>query len=165
MDEKDYDLIFDFQVVFIPDEPGKAGMLVPQLAYHDVKNVYLLGTNLWHSEVLIKHAEPYVQGAIMSDAFFASSAEPPARRFVAAFEQTFQEKPGFIEAIAYDTATILFDAVCRPGVRFRSDVASILHTSEGFPGATGFTRFLPNGDCDKQLRILEVKGKKFVEID
>jgi ABC-type branched-subunit amino acid transport system substrate-binding protein len=165
MDEKEYDLIFDFQVVFIPDEPGKAGMLVPQLAYHDVKNVYLLGTNLWHSEVLIKHAEPYVQGAIMSDAFFASSAEPPARRFVAAFEQTFQEKPGFIEAIAYDTATILFDAVCRPGVRFRSDVASILHTSEGFPGATGFTRFLPNGDCDKQLRILEVKGKKFVEID
>jgi ABC-type branched-subunit amino acid transport system substrate-binding protein/outer membrane protein assembly factor BamD (BamD/ComL family) len=165
LDEKDYDLIFDFQAVFIPDEPAKAGMLVPQLAYHDVKNVYLLGTNLWHSEALIKYAEAYVQGAIMCDAFFADSTEPPARRFVAAFEQTFQEKPGFIEAIAYDTATILFDAVSRPGVRFRSDVASILHSSEGFPGATGFTRFLPNGDCDKELRILKVKGKKFVEMD
>jgi ABC-type branched-subunit amino acid transport system substrate-binding protein/outer membrane protein assembly factor BamD (BamD/ComL family) len=165
MEEKEYDLIFDFQIVFIPDEPSKAGMLVPQLAYHDVKNVYLLGTNLWHSEVLIKHAEPYVQGAIMPDAFSASSPEPMARRFIAAFEQTFQEQPGFIEAIAYDTATILFDAVSRPGVRFRSDVASVLRNSQGFPGATGFTRFLPNGDCDKELHILEVKGKKFVELD
>lgn len=165
MEEKDYDLIFDFQVVFIPDEPSKAGMLVPQLAYHDVKNVYLLGTNLWHSEVLIKYAAPYVQGAIMPDAFLAGSAEPPVQRFVAAFEQTFHDPPGFIEAIAYDTATILLDAVSRPGVRFRSDVASVLHASEGFPGATGFTRFLPNGDCDKDLHILEVRGQKFVEID
>jgi ABC-type branched-subunit amino acid transport system substrate-binding protein len=165
VEEKEYDLIFEFQAVFIPDEPGKAGMLVPQLAYHDVKNVYLLGTNLWHSDVLIQYAEPYVQRAIMPDAFFAGSPEPAVKRFVAAFEQTFQEAPGLIEAIAYDTARILFDAVSRSGVRFRSDVAAVLHGSEGFSGATGFTRFLPNGDCDKDLLILEVRGKKFVAID
>jgi ABC-type branched-subunit amino acid transport system substrate-binding protein/predicted negative regulator of RcsB-dependent stress response len=164
IEEKDYDLVFDFQVIFIPDEPSKTGMLVPQLAYHDIKNVYLLGTNLWHSEALIQHAGPYVQGAIMADAFLAESTEPAARRFVSAFEQTFQEKPGFIEAMAYDTAKVLFDVASRPGVRFRSDVAAVLRASEGFPGATGFTRFLSNGDCDKELRILEVRGKKFVEL-
>ena len=43
--------------------------------------------------------------------------------------------------------------------------ASALRTSDGFPGATGRTRFLPNGDCDKELHILEVRGKKFVELD
>lgn len=164
MDEKDYDLAFDFQAVFIPDEPGKAGMLVPQLAYHDIRDVYLLGTNLWHSEALIQHAGPYVQGAIMPDAFLADSEEPVVRRFVSAFEQTFQEMPGSIEAMAYDTAMVLFDVVSRPGVQFRSDVAAALHASEGFPGAAGFTRFLPNGDCDKELRILEVRGKRFVEL-
>jgi branched-chain amino acid transport system substrate-binding protein len=162
-DEKDYDLVFDFQAVFIPDEPTKAGMLVPQLVYHDVKDVYLLGTNLWHSETLIQHAGPYVQGAIMPDAFLVDSSEPAARRFVSAYEQTFQQMPGAIEAMAYDTAKVLFDVVGRPGVRFRSDVAAGLHSAEGFPGATGFTRFLPNGDCDKELRILEIRGKKFVE--
>jgi ABC-type branched-subunit amino acid transport system substrate-binding protein len=164
MEEKDYDLAFDFQAVFIPDEPGKAGMLVPQLAYHDIKNVYLLGTNLWHSEALIQHAGPYVQGAIMPDAFLAESTEPAVGRFVSAFEQTFQSKPGSIEAMAYDTVKVLADVVSRPGVRFRSDVAAALHASDGFPGATGFTRFLPNGDCDKELRILEVRGKRFVEL-
>ncbi len=164
IEERDYDLVFDFQAVFIPDEPGKAGMLVPQLAYHDIRDVYLLGTNLWHSEALIQYAGPYVQGAIMPDAFLADSDEPVVRRFVSAFEQTFQGRPGSIEAMAYDTAMMLFDVVSRPGVRFRSDVAAALHASEGFPGVAGFTRFLPNGDCDKELRILEVRGKRFVEL-
>ena len=164
IEEKDYDLVFDFQAVFIPDEPTKTSMLVPQLAYHDIKNVYLLGTNLWHSEALIQHAGPYVQGAIMPDAFLAESADPAVQRFVSAFEMTFQEKPGPIEAIAYDTARMLLDVVSRTGVRFRSDVAAALHASDGFSGAAGFTRFLPNGDGDKDLRILEVRGKKFVEL-
>jgi len=164
IEERDYDLVFDFQAVFIPDEPGKAGMLVPQLAYHDIRDVYLLGTNLWHSEALIQYAGAYVQGAIMPDAFLADSDEPVVRRFVSAFEQTFQGRPGSIEAMAYDTAMMLFDVVSRPGVRFRSDVAAALHASEGFPGVAGFTRFLPNGDCDKELRILEVRGKRFVEL-
>jgi branched-chain amino acid transport system substrate-binding protein len=164
IEEKEFDLAFDFQVVFIPDEPSKAAMLVPQLAYHDIKEVYLLGTNLWHSEALIQHAGPYVQGAIMADAFLADSTEPAARRFVTAFEETFQERPGSIEATAYDTARLLCDVASRPGVRFRSDVAAALHGSEGFSGATGFTRFLPSGECEKELRLLEIRGKKFVEL-
>jgi ABC-type branched-subunit amino acid transport system substrate-binding protein len=100
----------------------------------------------------------------MPDAFLAESTEPAAGRFVNAFEQTYQGKPGSIEAVAYDTAKILSDVVSRPGVRFRSDVAAVLHASDGFPGATGFTRFLPNGDCHKELRILEVRGQRFVEL-
>jgi hypothetical protein len=59
---------------------------------------------------------------------------------------------------------MLFDVTGRPGVRFRSDVAARLRDAEGFSGATGFTRFQPNGDCDKELRILEVRGNKFIEL-
>ncbi|MGE5258678.1 MAG: penicillin-binding protein activator [Hyphomicrobiales bacterium] len=165
LEEKDTELVFEFQAIFIPDEPKKAGMLVPQLFYHDIKNVYLLGTNLWHSDSLIKLAEPYVQGAIMPDAFFAGSPEPPVKRFVAAFEETYQEKPGFMEAIAYDSAMILFDVVSRPGVHSRSEVAAALRSPAGFPGTTGLTRFDSTGDSDKVLHILEVRGKKFVGLD
>jgi ABC-type branched-subunit amino acid transport system substrate-binding protein len=165
MEERDTELIFDFQAIFIPDEPKKAGMLVPQLHYHDIKNVYFLGTNLWHSETLIKLAEPYVQGAIMPDAFFAGSPEPSVKRFVSAFEQTYQEKPGFMEAIAYDSAMILFEVLSRTGVRLRSDVAAALRNPAGFSGTTGLTRFDSNGDSDKVLHILEVRGKRFVGLD
>ena len=165
LEEKDTELVFDFQAIFIPDEPKKVGMLVPQLTYHDIKNVHLLGTNLWHSETLIRLAEPYVQGAIIPDAFFAGSREAPVKRFVAAFEETYQETPGFIEAIVYDSAMILFDVVGRPGVRLRSDVAAALRGAAEFPGTTGLTRFDASGEPAKALHILEVRGKRFVELE
>jgi ABC-type branched-subunit amino acid transport system substrate-binding protein len=164
LEEKDTELVFDFQAIFIPDEPKKIGMLAPQLAYHDVKNVQLLGTNLWHSEALIRNAEPYVQGAVMPDAFFGGSPERPVQRFVSAFEESYQEQPGFIEAIAFDTASMIFEVLARPEVHSRRDVAAALRRADGFPGATGQTRFDAAGDCDKELHILTVKGKKFVEL-
>jgi branched-chain amino acid transport system substrate-binding protein len=164
-DEKDTELVFDFQAVFIPDEPKKAGMLVPQLSFNDVKDIQLLGTNLWHSEALIKYADPYVQGAIMPDAFFAGSTESSVVRFVTGFEEAYQEKPGFMEALAYDTAMILIETMRRPEVRFRGDIAAFLRASEGFAGVTGFSRFDASGDVEKTLHILQVRGKKFIELE
>ena len=54
--------IVDFDAIFIPDSPGKAGLIVPQLAYFDVKDVYMLGTNLWHSGALIEIAGSICSG-------------------------------------------------------------------------------------------------------
>jgi ABC-type branched-subunit amino acid transport system substrate-binding protein len=159
------ELVFDFQAIFIPDEPQKVGMLASQLAYFDIKDLTLLGTNLWHSEALLRLAQPYVQGAIFPDAFFADSGEPAVREFVEAFKASYQERPGFMEAIVYDTAMILFQTVSRPDVRYRGDIAAALTSSQGFSGATGFTRFEKNGDADKTLHVLQVRGKKFIEVE
>jgi ABC-type branched-subunit amino acid transport system substrate-binding protein len=93
--------IVDFDAIFIPDAPKKAGLIIPQLAYYDVDDVLLLGTNLWHSKSLIQMAHQYVQGAIMPDAFFLESDSPQVRQFVEQFEETYQEKPGFVEAVIY----------------------------------------------------------------
>ena len=157
--------IVDFDAVFIPDSPGKAGQIVPQLAYHDIKDVYILGTNLWHSDSLIKIADQYVQGAVMPDGFFAASPSPRVQKFVKDFEETYQETPDFIEAIVYDTAMILFNVVSREQIRYRSEIRDELLNLDAFPGVTGLTRFDENGDAQKKLYLLRVKGKKFVELD
>jgi ABC-type branched-subunit amino acid transport system substrate-binding protein len=162
---KDYELEFEFEALFIPDEPKKAGMLVPQLFFHDIKGVQLLGTNLWSSEALIRLAEPYVQGAILPDGFFAGSSEAHTVRFIHAYEEAFQEQPGIIEAIVYDSAWMVLEAAGRPEVRLRGDVAAFLRRPEGFAGVTGLTRFDGSGEVEKTLRILQVRGKRFVEID
>ena len=157
--------IVDFDAVFIPDSPGKAGQIVPQLAYHDIKDVYILGTNLWHSDSLIKIADQYVQGAVMPDGFFAASPSPRVQKFVKDFEETYQETPDFIEAIVYDTAMILFNVVSREQIRYRSEIRDELLNLDAFPGVTGLTRFDENGDAQKKLYLLRVKGKKFVELE
>ena len=157
--------IVDFDAIFIPDSPGKAGQIVPQLAYYDIKDVYILGTNLWHSDSLIKIASQYVQGAVMPDGFFADSPSPRVQNFVKEFEETYQETPNFIEAIVYDSAMILFDVVSREQIRYRSEIRDELLNLDNFQGVTGNTRFDENGDAQKKLYLLRVKGKKFVELE
>ncbi len=156
--------IVDFDAVFIPDAPKKAGLIIPQLAFYDVTDTYLLGTNLWHSDSLIEMAVQYAQDAIMPDGFFAESASEEVMDFVRTFYKTFDRKPEFIEAVAYDTAMILFHMVSSPDIRFRSDLKNKLKKLNDFRGVTGLTSFDNNGEVRKKLYLLQIKGKRFVEL-
>ena len=164
-EEEEPEPIIDFDAVFIPDSPGKVGQIVPQLAYFDIKDVYLLGTNLWHSDSLIKIANEYVQGAVMPDGFFAQSNSRRVREFVEIFEDTFQETPDFVSAVVYDSAMILFDVVSRSHIRYRTEIRDELFNLENYPGVTGVTRFDENGDVMKNMHLLRIKGRKFVELE
>jgi ABC-type branched-subunit amino acid transport system substrate-binding protein len=163
--EEEPEAIVDFDAIFIPDSPQVAGLIIPQLAFYDVKDVYLLGTNLWHSDTLIEMASQYVQGAIMPDGFFAESSEPAIQDFVSVFEETYQEKPGFIEAVVYDSAMMLLGVLSQPDLRFKSEIKNELLNREGFSGVTGPTYFDENGEAQKELYLLQVKGRKFVEVE
>jgi len=157
--------IIDFDVLFIPDAPASAGLIIPQLAYYDVKDIYLFGTNLWHSPQLIKMAGQYAQGAMMPDGFFVSSWSPAVKAFASAFQSTFNRPPGFIEAAAYDSAMLLLTVIGKEGVRFKGALKERLLNIHPFPGVTGLTRFSSDGDAQKTLYLLQVKGDGFTEIE
>ena len=163
-EEAEPEPIIDFDAIFIPDSPGMAGLIVPQLAYFDIRDVYLLGTNLWHSDSLIKIADQYVQGAVMPDGFYAESNSPLVRQFVTTFEETYQEKPDFIEAVVFDSAMILFHAITRPSIRYRNEIRDELLNLVSFPGITGNTQFDETGEVQKKLYLLRIKGRRFVEL-
>lgn len=162
--EEEPKAIIQFDAVFIPDSPNKAGLIIPQLAYYDVEDVYLLGTNIWHSPRLIEMARDYVQGAIMADGFFAESKAGNVKKFVMEFEGAYGKKPGFIEATTYDTARMLFKVITDPDVRSRNAIKTGLLDMKEFNGVTGMTSFQDNGDVWKKLRLLRVDGKKFIEL-
>ena len=164
-EEKKPKAIVDFDAVFIPDAPKKAGLIIPQLAFYDVTDAYLLGTNLWHSDSLIEMSRQYAQNAIMPDGFFAESTSEEAMDFVRTFNKTFNRKPEFIEAVAYDTAMILFHMVSKPDIQFRSVLKNKLKKLTDFRGVTEATSFDNNGEVHKKLYLLQIKGKNFVELE
>ena len=155
----------DFDAVFIPDAPQKAGLIIPQLAFYDVEGIYLLGTNLWHSRTLLEMSREYVQGAIMPDGFFAESRKAIVRQFVERFEKIYAETPGVIEAMTYDSATMLFSILSQNDIRFRSALKDALMQVEEFPGVTGRTTFDEQGEAVKTPFLLRVKGDRFIELD
>ncbi|MBA4366847.1 MAG: hypothetical protein C0403_04335 [Desulfobacterium sp.] len=156
--------IMDFDAIFIPDGPEKSGLILPQLAYYDVTNVYLLGTNLWHSDKLIQMAQQHAQGAIMPEIFFAESSNETVVKFVNNFTETYGERPGFIEAIAYDTALMVFQAFGSQDLQSRESIKDKLLNMNDFQGVTGKTSFNPNGEANKELFILQINGDKFSEL-
>jgi ABC-type branched-subunit amino acid transport system substrate-binding protein len=164
-ENKEPEAIVDFDAVFIPDAPKKSGLIIPQLAFYDVKDTYLFGTNLWHSDSLIDMTFKHAQGAIMPDGFFAESRSKNVKQFVEGYNETYNQKPGFIEAAAYDTALILFQLVSRSDIRFRSVLKNELKRLEGFQGVTGLTSFDNNGDAIKKLYLLQIRGQRFVELE
>jgi len=157
--------IVDFDAIFIPDAPTKAGLVIPQLAFYDVKDTYLLGTNLWHSDRLIAMAGQYVQGAVIPDGFFAEDASENVKNFVEIYQKVFDQKPGFIEAVTYDTAMMLFQMVSRPDIRFRSTLKNELEKLTDFQGVTGLTSFDKDGEVRKRLYLLQIKSNRFFQLE
>ena len=156
----------DFEAIFIPDAPAKAGLIVPQLAYLDLRNIYLLGTNLWHSQKMIDMAEDfYKDWVIITEGFFLESDSEEVRNFASSFEDKYGEKPGFIEAVSYDTAMMLFQTVSIPNIRFPDSVKKELNNITNFQGLTGLTSFNNSRDAQKRLNILTISGGRFVELD
>ena len=163
-EEEGPDPIVDFRAVFIPDSPEKAGLILPQLAYYDVDNVYCLGTNLWHSRRLIQMAQKHAQTAVFPSGFFAESPAAPVQTFVEAFESVYERKPEFIGAIGYDTARMVIERM--RGVKYlgRRYICEQLMQMPPYKGVTGRTWFDGNGDAVKALYLLKVKGDGFVEV-
>ncbi|MDD4391727.1 MAG: penicillin-binding protein activator [Desulfobacterales bacterium] len=157
--------VIDFDAIFIPDSPKKAGLIIPQLAFYDITDVYLLGTNLWHSGQLIQMAGQYAQKAILPDGFFADSSSAETRKFVSLFREVYGEEPGFMEAIAYDTTMMLFDMVRNPEIQSRKQLRDQLADMKAVDGVTGSTSFDQSGEAVKQLYLLRIKGNKFIELN
>jgi len=162
--DKNTEAVVDFDAIFIPDGPDKVGLIIPQLVYYDVNDIQLLGTNLWHSDKLIKMAKKYIQGAIMPEFFFEERSSEAVREFVNNFENIFSEKPGFIEAVFYDTAMILFQTVSQPDIHSRALIKEELMNMDDFQGVTGVTSFDQNGEAVKKPCLLKIKGDRFVEL-
>jgi len=157
--------VVDFEAIFIPDGPSTSGLIIPQLAYYDVVGVQLFGTNIWHSDRLIEMAKQFVQNAIMVDGFFAERKSRKVKDFVENFEAIFDEKPGFIEAVAYDTAMMLFELISRNDIHSRIELKNELTNLQSFNGVTGATSFDSTGDAKRELYVLQVNGDGFVEAD
>ncbi len=156
--------IIDFEAIFIPDAPKKTGLIIPQLAFYDIEDVLLIGTNLWHSDNLLKMSRQYVQGAVLPDGFFDGSNTPHVQTFISTFKRAFGTKPGFIEAVAYDSAHIIFHVLSNTDIHFKSNLKDELLNLVAYPGVTGKTSFDYKGDALKKLYILKIKGNRFVEI-
>jgi len=155
--------IVDFDAVFIPDAPKKAGLIIPQLAYYDIRDVYLLGTNLWNSSTLLEMSGEYMKGTLIADGFFADGQSETVKKFVTAFQRAYGRVPGIIEAVAYDSAMMVFQTMRQTATDSRRDLKQALLQIHDFEGVSGRTGFAQNGEAQKNLQMLRIYRGRLVQ--
>lgn len=154
----------DFDVLFVPDAPKATGLILPQLAFHDVRNVFKVGTNLWHSDQLIDMSRKYAQGSIMVDGFFKDSSSETVRRFVDTYNRIYGRDPGLVEAFVFDSSNFIFTLMAQKEIRMRNEMRDAMKEIYLAQGVTGPTAFTHSGEANKRLSLLRIKGDRFVEV-
>ena len=130
----------------------------PLLPYYDIDPgaVRFLGTALWDNPAL--GAEPALQGG-----WFA--APPPAlwQNFKSRYEQLYGAKPPRIATLAYDAtalAAIMANRASETGAERLFDSEGLTQPS-GFSGVDGIFRFLPSGEAQRGLAVMEMRRGGF----
>jgi branched-chain amino acid transport system substrate-binding protein len=150
--------VIDFDAVFIPDAFQRVAMIAPQLVFHDVLGVQLLGTSAWQSSKLIEMAKDYIQGAVFCSGFAPNAGDPDVRAFVDAYRRNFDGDPDLLAANGYDTIRLLKQLFAEEPIRTRRDLADALRGSQGFIGVTGTITFDSRGEAEKKPILLKISG-------
>ncbi|MBW1819043.1 MAG: penicillin-binding protein activator [Deltaproteobacteria bacterium] len=159
-DPEEPEPIVDFEAVFLPDNFHGVAMMAPQLVYHDVLQVQLLGTSLWQSPELVELAGDYIQGAIFPSGFFADSGDRKVTAFIEEYETNFNDVPGILAASGYDTLLLLKRALSDPTCLTRRDLRDGLMSFQDFSGITGDISFDEEGEVRKSPLLLVISGRR-----
>ena len=154
----------DFDALFIPDSHEKVALIAPQLAFHDLSDVQLLGPSGWNHPDLLQIARNHVRGAVIATPFYLSSHFPFVSEFVDRYIETFELEPDSYSAHAFDAAQILF-RLYEDGVRTRKGVREGVLAVRSYPGVSGVFTLLPDGNARKRPFLLGVRGGRFISLD
>jgi ABC-type branched-subunit amino acid transport system substrate-binding protein len=156
--------IVNFDAIFIPDGVKAMSQIAPALAYYDIQNVRLLGTNLWNSEELARRTEKHLDGSVFVDSFLPSDREFSNTRFYKEFQRIFGEPPGPFEAQAYDAGLILRQALAS-GRRTRVDLMDQIARLEDFPGGVGRLHLTGGREISRPIITLTVSQGRIARIN
>jgi ABC-type branched-subunit amino acid transport system substrate-binding protein len=153
--------ITDFDGIFIPDSSKALGQIAAMLAFNDVRDVKLLGTNLWNTPGLSKRA-----GNFINNLLFVDSITPLSKNnqtFMNEYKNLYNETPSLIEIQAYDSGLILRHLISN-GASTRDDLAKKLTELEKFPGALGLLSVTSDREIDRPLTPLTLEKGEIVPL-
>jgi len=157
--------LISFEALFIPDDARAVGQIAPYLAFYDIDNVIILGTNLLNSNQLISRGKQHVEGLYFVDDFFIDNNNPSSISFIQKFKNIFKREPGSLEADSYDATKIMINALLAldKSELSRDNLRRQIAKTKDYIGATGNINILENGASNKSLFILSVEKQKIIQ--
>lgn len=152
----------NFEAVMLPVGGQALLALAPLLPFYDIDpgEVQFLGTALWDDARLA--TEPALTGG-----WFAAPPPQLWQGFKDRYRELYGADPPRIAALAYDgaaLAAVLAGRAFAESKRTAYDLDAVTQPS-GFAGVDGIFRFLPSGDSQRGLAVLEMQRSGFRVVD
>jgi branched-chain amino acid transport system substrate-binding protein len=156
--------IINFDAIFIPDSAKNMGQISAFLSYVGVKDVHLLGTNLWNTPGLARRAGQFQNALLFVDGFVQNSSSSKNSRFVTEFQSLFKDFPSMMEIQAFESALILRGLVLS-GASARQEVRDELLKLQNFPGAVSPLTMSPDREVLRPLFSLTLRKGEVIPLD
>jgi ABC-type branched-subunit amino acid transport system substrate-binding protein len=156
--------IVDFDALFIPESHEKVVLIAPQLAFHEVVGVQLLGASGWYDKGLVEIGRDHVKGALFTSHYYADSTVPFVQDFTQRFEATFANEPDALTAQAFDAANLVIVQLAR-GRDSRSAVREGVLEFDAYPGVSGVMRMTTDGNAQKRPFLLGIERKGMKQVN
>jgi branched-chain amino acid transport system substrate-binding protein len=147
-------------IIFLSGYYTEVGNIAVQARSLGMKQKFL-GGDSWDSPKLVEIGKDAIQGSYFSTHFSAESKDPRVVKFVADYKKQFNADPDGISAVAYDGASILYDAIKRAGSTDPAKIRDALAATKDFPGVTGKITIDKDRNAIKPAVILQVQGKDY----
>ncbi|MBX3538952.1 MAG: ABC transporter substrate-binding protein [Chelatococcus sp.] len=123
-----------------------------------------IGTLDFELPEVVQIAKEAAEGSVYTKAVFDTD-NPVAGTmtdYTAEYQKRYGQKPEVYGATMYDMLLILAEAMAKSNGDTEATRKAILSVKD-FPGASGTTTFLPNGDVDKAVELKTIKGGQYVD--
>jgi branched-chain amino acid transport system substrate-binding protein len=126
-------------------------------------NAQFVGTLDFELPEVIDIAKEAANGAIYTKAAFdpQNPSSAAMRNYAAEYKKRYGVEPEVYSATMYDMLYMLADAAAEAKAG-SEDIRNNLLAIKNYPGASGETTFLPNGDVDKPVELKMIADGKYV---
>lgn len=148
-----------YQAVLIPEQGTLLRALAPLFPYYnvDINSIKLLGVSGWNNPRLTR--EPALRGG-----WFAAPDPTITKAFEDRFTNAFGSAPPRLASLSYDATLLAARLAQAPRRRGRFE-ASAITDPNGYFGADGLFRLMPDGSVERGMAILEIQPGGIQTID
>lgn len=155
----------DFDVIYIPAYYTEAGLIIKQAREMGIEQP-IIGPDGFSSEVLLDLAGTENANDIYyTDHFSNESEEESVQDFLTAFEEKYGKEGGTWNALGYDAAMLIIDAIERSGSTDPQAITDAIADTTEFVGVTGTFAIDENHNPVKPAVMIELQEGEIVSAE
>lgn len=148
----------DFDAIWLPGYYQEVGLIIKQARALGI-DVPVLGADGFDSPVLAELAgENALHDVYYSNHYSSLNEDETVTAFIEAFKEKYGKEPDAFNALGYDAAKLICDAIERAGEATPEAIQQALASTADFKAVTGTLSIDENHNAQKALVVIRIEG-------